>query len=77
MGKSKFIKKIETLFGFDEPETDSKTEAIKELIRKLKDKRNEMKVRLQVTHSEKKKAELKESIAILKKQIKKGEKLLA
>lgn len=76
MGKSKFIKKIEMLFGFDEPEADSKTEAIKDLIRKLKDKRSEMKVKLQVTQSEKKKAELKESIAILKKQIKKGEKLL-
>jgi len=76
MGKQKFIERIQEIFGINKPDNASKKEAIKELIQKLKAKRAELKLQLKVTKEEDEIKDLKESIEILKKKIKKGEKLL-
>lgn len=76
MGKRKFIEKIQDMFGFKNPDNSGKNEAIKELLKKLKVKKAELKLQLKVAKSNEDKKDLKESIEILKKQIKKGEALL-
>ena len=75
MGKRKFIERIQEAFGF-KSDTTSKSEAIKDLVQKLKVKQSELKLELKLTEDEAIKKDLKESIEILKKQIKKGGKLL-
>lgn len=77
MGKRKFIEKIQDMFGFKKPDDSSKKEAIKELLKKLKAKQAELKLQLKVTKESEAKKDLKDSIEILKKQIKKGESLLS
>lgn len=76
MGKRKFIEKIQDMFGFKKPDDSSKKEAIKELLKKLKTKQAELKLQLKVAKGSENKKDLKDSIEILKKQIKKGEALL-
>jgi uncharacterized protein (DUF2147 family) len=76
MGKRKFIEHIQDILGISKPEYDSKKAAIKELLQKLKSKQAELKLQLKVTKEDESKKDLKESIEILKKQIKKGENLL-
>jgi len=76
MGKRKFIERVQELFGLIEPETSSKKEAILDLLHKLKAKRAELKIQLKLAKKPTEIEDLKESIDVLKKQIKKGEKLL-
>ncbi|DAB32910.1 MAG TPA: hypothetical protein CFH79_01335 [Sulfurospirillum sp. UBA11407] len=76
MGKAKFIDKIKTLFGYEIPEDKTNKTVVKELVEKLKIKRIDLKKELKsetdIIHRE----ALKDSLKILKKQIKKGEDLL-
>lgn len=76
MKKRKFIERIQEMLGFIEPETSSKKEAILDLLQKLNAKRAELKIQLKLSQNPAEKEDLKESIDVLKKQIKKGEKLL-
>ena len=76
MGKQKFIERIQDILGIKKPESSSKKEAIKELLLKLRAKKAELKLQLKVTKDKESIKELKDSMEILKKQIKKGEKLL-
>lgn len=76
MKKRKFIERIQEMLGFIEPETSSKKEAILDLLQKLNAKRAELKIQLKLSQDPTEKEDLKESIDVLKKQIKKGEKLL-
>ena len=76
MEKRKFIEEIKQLFGFVEDEELAKRREIKELIIKLKKKKDELKESLKSVDEKGAKKEIKESISILKEKIKKGEKLL-
>ena len=76
MGKTKFIEKIKKSFGFTSGEEESKKASIKELLAKLEDRKAELKAELKECKDDKKTIDIKDSLQIIKKQIKKGEKLL-
>jgi hypothetical protein len=77
MGKAKFIDNIKELFGVEvKKENEPNRKIVKELIEKLKIKKHELKKELGTCKNPIKKEHLKDSIKILKKQIKKGESLI-
>jgi hypothetical protein len=76
MGKLKFISAIEELFGLTPENEESKKKAVKELIQKLKLKRIGLKKELKNESDIVKRESLKDSLHILKKQIKKGKDIL-
>jgi len=77
MGSSKFIQKIKVLFGFEADTPDAKKkQTIKELIKKLKMRRIELKQALKNEDDLIKRQSIHDSINILKKQIKKGKDIL-
>lgn len=76
MGKAKFIDKIKNLFGLEAKEDKPDKKVIEELVKKLKIKKKELKQELSTCKDDLKQEHLKDSIKILKKQIKKGEALL-
>ena len=76
MNGRKFITKIGELFGMTPEVDDSKKEAIKGLVKKLKLKYLSLKKELKVESDIMKREVLKDSISIIKKQIKKGKDIL-
>lgn len=76
MGKSKFIAKVEALLGIKRDEELSKKEAIKNLLEKLKEKELSVKKELKKSKGSREEADLKDSLHVIKKQIKKAEELL-
>lgn len=77
MGKAKFIDKIKNLFGMQiDEENEPNKKIVKELVEKLKEKKKALKEELSLCEEPIKKEHLKDSIKILKKQIKKGESLI-
>ncbi|MDD4505576.1 MAG: hypothetical protein PHE60_04290 [Sulfurospirillaceae bacterium] len=76
MSGSKFISKIGELFGIAPENDESKKKAVKELVKKLKLRRISLKEELQAETDIVKREALKDSIKIIKKQIKKGKDIL-
>ncbi|MDD2384497.1 MAG: hypothetical protein PHN18_09940 [Sulfurospirillaceae bacterium] len=76
MSKSKFITKVQELFGLEPHSDESKKVAIKELMYKLKAKRIVLKQEMKCETDIIKRETLKDSIKIIKKQIKKAEEIL-
>lgn len=76
MSKSKFIRKIRKILGFKVDDDCSKKKAIKNLLGKLEAREKSFKKKLKKTKNKSDKEELKDNIAILQKQIKKGKRLL-
>lgn len=76
MSKSKFITRIQELFGLSPTTDESKKEAIKELMHKLKSRRVSLKQEMKNETDIIKREALKDSIKIIKKQIKKAEDIL-
>lgn len=76
MNGSKFITKIGELFGITPEKDESKKKAIKELVLKLKLRRITIKNELKEETDLIKREALKDSIKIIKKQIKKGKDIL-
>lgn len=76
MSKSKFITKIQELFGLSPNTNEPKKEAVKELMHKLKERRILLKQEMKCETDIAKRESLKDSIGILKKQIKKGKDIL-
>lgn len=76
MSKDSFIDGIVDMFNTKIDKKASKKENIKTLICKLEKRRAKLKKALKHVHSKEKRDDLKLSIAIIKKQIKKGKKLL-
>jgi len=76
MSSPKFIAKIGELFGIIPETDDSKKKAIKDLVKKLKIKRIALKKELKNESDIVKRESLKDSLHILKKQIKKGKDIL-
>jgi len=77
MSGLKFIHKLKELFGITAPNDDtSKKKMIKELLKKLKLRRILLKEELKNESDTIKREALKDSIQIIKKQIKKGEEIV-
>lgn len=76
MSGSKFISKIGELFGITPENDESKKKAVKELVKKLKLRRISLKKELKEESDIVKREALKDSIKIIKKQIKKGKDIL-
>ena len=76
MSESKFINKIQELFGITPENDESKKKAIKELVKKLKMRRIALKHELKEEMDIVKRETIKDSIKIIKKQIKKGKDIL-
>ena len=76
MSGSKFITKIGELFGITPENDESKKKAVKELVKKLKLRRISLKKELKEEIDIVKREALKDSIKIIKKQIKKGKDIL-
>ncbi|DAB33992.1 MAG TPA: hypothetical protein CFH82_07585 [Sulfurospirillum sp. UBA12182] len=75
MGKAKFIDKVKEVFGF-QSEAQKKELAIKELIEKLEQRKLILKQELRLAADAQSRENLKDSIKIVKQQIKKGKSLL-
>lgn len=76
MGGSKFIRKIGELFGIIPENDESKKKAVKELVKKLKERRIILKKELLEETDIIKREGLKDSLKIVKKQIRKGKDIL-
>lgn len=76
MSGSKFISKIGELFGITPENDESKKKAVKELVKKLKLRRIALKEELQEETDIVNREAIKDSIKIIKKQIKKGKDIL-
>ena len=76
MSGSKFITKIGELFGITPENDESKKKADKDLVKKLKLRRISLKKELKEEIDIVKREALKDSIKIIKKQIKKGKDIL-
>lgn len=76
MSGSKFITKIGELFGITPENDESKKKAVKDLVKKLKLRRISLKKELKEESDIVKREALKDSIKIIKKQIKKGKDIL-
>lgn len=75
MGKAKFIDNVKELFGIKSDE-EKKKDAIKELLKKLEARKSHLRKELHKEEKIEKIEALKDSIKIVKMQIKKGKKLL-
>ena len=76
MSGSKFLAKMQELFGFTPPTEESKKKAIREIVKKLKLRRTEHKKELKEECDVIKRDALKDSIKIITRQIKKGKDIL-
>lgn len=76
MSAEKFINKVQELFGISPQNDESKRKAIKELVKKLKSRRITLKNELREEDNLIKREAIKDSIRIIKKQIKKGKDIL-
>lgn len=76
MSGEKFINKIQELFGIIPQNDESKKKAIKDLVKKLKARRITLKNELREEDNIIKREAIKDSIKIIKKQIKKGKDIL-
>jgi len=76
MSAKKFIELVTDTFGLEDPKKSSKKKSIKNLLKKLNEKKDSIDTALKEKLDKKKKKELKEEKDILLAQIKKGEKIL-
>lgn len=75
MGIKKFIKKVKSTLGLNDYEIEGKKKSLKDLIKKLNNRKKSIKKSLE-TANKKKKKELEEELKIVTYQIKKGKKIL-
>ena len=75
MGIKKFIKKVKSTLGLDDYEIEGKKKSLKDLIKKLNNRKKSIKKSLE-TANKKEKKELHEELEIVTCQIKKGKKIL-
>jgi hypothetical protein len=76
MGIKKFIESVKESLGLDEFEKVGKKKSIKRLLEKLRSRKEILDKVPKKKLSKKEKTELKEELAIISLQIKKGEKIL-
>jgi len=76
VGVKKFIELVTETLGLDEMKKSSKKKSIKNLLKKLKSKKDSIDKELKAKVGKKKKKELSEELDIILFQIKKGEAIL-
>ena len=76
MGIKKFINSVKESLGLDEFEKAGKKKSIKNLLEKLKSRKEKLNKIVKKNLDKKEKKELKEELLIITLQIKKGEKIL-
>jgi len=76
MGMKKFIRSVQSTLGLEEFNQESKKKALKVLLKKLNSRKKRLNASLKTTRNKKEENELKEELAIVKLQIKKGKKIL-
>ncbi len=76
MGGEKFISRVKEIFGIEVTQDESKKKAVRELLKKLKLRKISLKQTLKNECDVVQREILKDSIGILKKQIKKGKDIL-
>ena len=72
----KFIRSVQSTLGLEEFNQESKKKALKVLLKKLNSRKKRLNASLKTTRNKKEENELKEELAIVKLQIKKGKKIL-
>jgi len=76
MGIKKFIKSVVSFLKIENFATSSKKKSMKNLLKKLKDRRLKIYKSLKMEEEESKKVQLQEELDIISMQIKKGKKIL-
>lgn len=76
MSVKKFIKSVITSLGLGDYKVEGKKKAIKDLLKKLRKRKNSIKKLLQNSSDKSEKKELKEELAIVSLEIKKGKEIL-
>ena len=76
MSIKKFIQSVKESLGLNEFEKASKKKSVKNLLKKLRNRENEILKSLKKKLEKKEKKELKEELAIISLQIKNGKKIL-
>ena len=76
MGIKKFIKSVKKSLNLDKFEKDGKKKSIKRLLEKLKSRKEILTKSIKGKQGKKEEEELREELAIITLQIKKGEKIL-
>lgn len=76
MGIKKFIKQVKHTLGLNGYEVEGKKKSLKDLLKKLNERKRNISKSLKNTPGKKEKKELKEELEIVSLQIKKGKKIL-
>lgn len=76
MGIKKFIKKVKNTLGLDGYDVEDKKKSLKDLLKKLRERKRKINKSLEASLGKKEKNELKEELEIISCQIKKGKKIL-
>lgn len=76
MSIKKFIKKVKSLLDLDNYSVENKKKALKDLLKKLRKRKNSIKISLKTSLDKKEKKNLNEELEIISLHIKKGKKIL-
>lgn len=76
MGIKKFIKKVKNTLGLDAYAVEGKKKSLKDLLKKLRERKRKINKSLEASLGKKEKKELQEELEIVSLQIKKGKKIL-
>ncbi len=76
MGVKKFIKKVKHTLGLNDYEREGKKKSLKDLLKRLRERKSDIKESLKTSLGKKEKKELLEELEIVSLQIKKGKKIL-
>ena len=76
MGIKKFIKKVKHMLGLNDYEIEGKKKSLKDLLKRLRERKRDINESLEASLVKKERKELKEELEIVSLQIKKGKKIL-
>lgn len=76
MGIKKFIKKAKHMLGLNDYGIEGKKKALKDLLKKLRERKKSITKSLEASLGKKEKKDLEEELKIVSLQIKKGKKIL-
>ncbi len=76
MGIKKFIKNVKHTLGLNDYGIEGKKKSLKDLLKKLRERKRKINKSLEASLGKKEKSELKEELEIISCQIKKGKKIL-
>ncbi len=76
MGIKKFIRKVKHTLGLNDYEIEGKKKSLKDLLKRLRERKRNINESLETSLERKERKELKEELEIVSLQIKKGKKIL-